>query len=105
MDRTNRIAACVITVVMLFVFALIAMAAKPPEKINEIDCSIFDAMPILEEVRPFLDDVQAPEQIDFKTRVAYVDDWTKRRALAAVRLDKLIEVCRLKLSESKESGD
>lgn len=85
----------------LLLFSM-ANAAKPPEKVDHIDCSIFDAMPILEEVRPFLDDVQAPEQIDFKTRVAYVDDWTKRRAMAAVRLDKLIEVCHSKM---KESGD
>lgn len=80
-------------------------AAKPPEKIREIECSIFEALPILEEVRPFLDDAEAPEQADFKTRLAYVDDWTKRRAMAAVRLDKLIEVCRTKLAESTESGD
>ena len=83
----------------------IANAARPPEKIEDIDCSVFDAMPILQEVRPFLDDVTPPEQLDFKTRLAYVDDWTKRRSMAAMRLDRLIEVCRVKLAEQSKSGD
>lgn len=87
---------------LALMYAVNSYAAKPPEKVAEINCSVFEAIPILEEVRPFLDDVQAPENIDFKTRVAYVDDWTKRRAMAAVRLDKLIDVCRQKM---KESGD
>ena len=80
-------------------------AARPPEKIEDINCSIFDALPILEEVRPFLSDVQPPDQLDFKTRLAYVDDWTKRRSMAAMRLDRLIEVCRVKLAEQSKSGD
>lgn len=102
-DNWVGIGAAVWFFVALLLFS-IANAAKPPEKIEEIDCSIFDAMPILQEVRPFLEDVQAPEQVDFKTRIAYVDDWAKRRAVAATRLDRLIEVCRIKLSEQK-SGD
>lgn len=83
----------------------VANAAKPPERVDHIDCSIFEAMPILQEVRPFLDELQTPDQIDFKTRLAYTEDWTNRRAAAATKLDRLIEVCRLKLSEQKQSGD
>lgn len=83
----------------------VGYAAKAPERIEDIDCSIFDALPILEEVRPFLSDVQTPDQLDFKTRLAYVDDWTKRRAVTATRLDRLIEVCRAKLSEQQKSGN
>ena len=106
MDRTNRIAAGMIFVIMPLVFlAAVAIAARPPEKLDDIDCSIFDALPILEEVRPFLSDVQTPDQLDFKTRLAYVDDWTKRRAVTATRLDRLIEVCRAKLSEQQKSGN
>ena len=81
----------------------VANAAKPPEKVDHIDCSIFDAMPILQEVRPFLDELETPQQIDFKTRLAYVDDWGRRRAAAADKLDHLIEVCRKKLDE--QAGD
>ena len=81
----------------------VANAAKPPEKVDHIDCSIFDAMPILQEVRPFLDELETPQQIDFKTRLAYVDDWGKRRAAAADKLDRLIEVCRKKIDE--QAGD
>lgn len=94
--------ACCYLVGFALLYAVDTYAAKPPERVDQINCSVFEAIPILEEVRPFLDDVQAPDNIDFKTRVAYVDDWTKRRAVAAVRLDKLIEVCRSKM---KEGGD
>lgn len=97
--------AALIVLVLLTCLCAIALAAKPPEKLDEIDCSIFDALPILEEVRPFLSDVQTPDQLDFKTRLAYVDDWTKRRAVTATRLDRLIEVCRAKLSEQQKSGN
>jgi len=90
---------------LLMAFAMFAIAAKPPEKIEDIDCSIFDAMPILQEVRPFLAEPQAPENVDFKTRLAYTEDWNQRRAIAATRLDRLIEVCRVKLAEQQKNGD
>lgn len=101
----SRAEVSVIPLLLVGVAFVAGWAAKPPEKLEDIDCSIFDALPILEEVRPFLSDVQTPDQLDFKTRLAYVDDWTKRRAVTATRLDRLIEVCRAKLSEQQKSGD
>lgn len=101
----SRAEVSVIPLLLVGVAFVAGWAAKPPEKLEDIDCSIFDALPILEEVRPFMADVQAPDQLDFKTRIAYVDDWAKRRAVAATRLDRLIEVCRVKLNEQQKSGD
>ena len=105
MDRTDAKAAGLVFVVFSLVFvAAYSILAKPPEKIEEINCSIFDGYPIMLEARPFLDDVQAPEQLDFKTRVAYVDDWNKRRASAVSRYDQLLEACRVAI-EKQKSGD
>ena len=105
--KSDFAVACLSSAVLGLIFFLAGMAdgyaTKPPEKVDSIDCSIFDAMPILQEVRPFLDELETPQQIDFKTRLAYVDDWGRRRAVAADKLDHLIEVCRKKLDE--QAGD
>lgn len=100
----SRAEVSVIPLLLVGVAFVAGWAAKPPEKIQDIDCSIFDGYPIMLEARPFLDDVQAPETLDFKTRVAYVDDWSKRRASATARYDRLLEACRIKFEQQK-SGD
>lgn len=71
----------------------VANAAKPPEKVDSIDCSIFAALPLLKEAQPFLRDPVIPTEADFKTRLAYTQDWNDRRSDIARRFDELVRVC------------
>lgn len=71
----------------------VANASKPPERVEDIDCSIFSALPLLLEAQPFLRDPVIPKEADFNTRLAYTQDWNARRADFARRFDKLIQAC------------
>ena len=90
-------AACLFAVVVWFGFLVAGMAvgyaAKPPEKVEAIDCSIFAALPLLKEAQPFLRDPAIPTEADFRTRLAYTQDWNDRRSDIARRFDELVRVC------------
>ena len=100
--RENFTAICVIFALLLI---SVGLAAKPPERVEHVDCSVFEFLQLSPEVQRHLRDPDIPERSDFKLRLAITEDWSRNRADVADRFDALVAVCKDKFAEVQAPKD